>query len=352
MKTCGILGVALTLAAMAWAADPTEAPAVIQTAELNPARPYFVPTHPRVTTTIRFPKEIGAPDGSVALFTEDAAKQSGEYLITWQQGDRYFTVTPLKEAQMANLNVPYEGETYVFYFYQVTEQLKAVASVNLIAPSAVNTAAARPPGAAPVASSAEVKKQSTPPEDPYVAPTAARLVGFLDRLKLIHATAIGPELAELAKTMQVDIAASPEGLAGAKKDLQGQPCVEGLSGEISHGLNDAGLFQIILLRAVRDRRTNCIGFICLVRNTSDQVLAFDVNSFGARAGAEYLSQRVSDVPAILKPGEQSPAYFVVHAGRNAPLTAANEWKISVDLVSPRLNPGAAIAQRFVSEAKP
>ena len=120
----------------------------------------------------------------------------------------------------------------------------------------------------------------------------------------------------------------------------------------SHGLNDAGWYQIALLRAVREPRLNCIGFICLVRNTSPHVLAFDVNSFGARAGAEYLPQRISDASPILKPGEQGPAYFVVQLRNNSPLLATNEWRISMDLVSPHLNPGAAVSRGFALPAPP
>ena len=329
-------------------AELPEASSVIQVAELNSSRPYFIPTHPRVTTTIRFPKEIGAPDGAVAVFTEDAAKQAGEYLVTWQQGDSYFTITPLKEARMANLNVPYQGETFVLYFYQAAEPLKAVASVNLVnsvAKDGINRAQGTANAAeAPVSEGTiDVARQTTSPEDRFLPATTARLVGFLDRLKLIHATPPGSSLAGLVKTMNVEVAIAHEELARGKKDLQGLPVMDGVAGEIPSGFNDAGLFQIVLLRAVRERRINCVGFICLIRNTSKQVLAFDVKSFGARAGAVYLSQRISDAMPILKPGEQAPAYFIVHPDRNAPLLAANDWRISVDLVSPRLNPGAAIA---------
>jgi hypothetical protein len=168
------------------------------------------------------------------------------------------------------------------------------------------------------------------------------LLGFLDRLKLIHATAPGPPLDALAAVMNVQIALSREE-AGA-----GYAADTAAASELIRGVNDYGWYQLILLRAVRDRRLNCIGFICLVRNTSDRVLAFDVNSFGARAGAEYFVQRVSDAAAIVQPHDQVPAYFVVQPGRNSPLLASNAWRISIDLLSPRLNPGAAIARTFAN----
>lgn len=320
-----------------------EEPPVVQTVELASARPYFVPTHPRVITTVRFPREIGAPDGSPAVFSEDATSPSAEYAVTWQQGDAYFTITPLKTAGMANLNVPFEGCTYVFYFYPTTDPLKAVAAVNL-RPAAATALDSGPVGAAPAEPA--ITRANAAPVDQHLAPTPARLVGFLDRLKLIHATPIGPRLAELVAAMRVEVAITRAELPPGAPAMNAAPDSNGISGAIATGLNDAGLFQVVLLRAVRDPRLNCIGFACLLRNTSDLVLAFDVNSFGARAGAEYLSQRISDATPILQPGEQSPAYFVVALDRNSPLRADNDWKITVDLVSPRLNPGAAVARGF------
>lgn len=187
------------------------------------------------------------------------------------------------------------------------------------------------------------------PASEYVPATPARLMGFLDRLKLLHATPPGPALDELTRAMRVEVAATSEALARPSGDPPDASLRTGLVAELGSGLNDAGVFQLILLRAVRDVRTGCIGFICLVRNTSTQVLAFDVNSFGARAGAEYLAQRISDATPILKPDEQSPAYFIVQPPPSRPLLADNPWRLSVDLVSPRFDAASALAGK---EAKP
>lgn len=330
----------------AFAADLPDLAGVIQTIPLNAAHPYFIPTHPRVTTTIRFPAEIGAPDGSVAVFTEDAMKAGGaEYLVTWQTGDAFFTIAPLKDARMANLNVPFRGRTCVFYFYGVDDPLKAVASVNLVDPGVPPEHATEE--GSPVSPPFSVTRAKGPPPDDYLAATPARLLGFLDRLKLLHAATPGPALAALVKAMNVEVAAGRDAASGG----QGWPpdvAKSGISAEIPKPLSEGGLFQILLLRAVRDRRINCLGFVCLVRNTSNQVLTFDVNSFGARAGAEYLLQRISDASPVLQPGEQSPAYFIVQPPRGSPLVAGNDWRISIDLVNPRLNPGAVIARGFAT----
>lgn len=337
--------------ASALLADPAPPAGAIQTVVLDSGRPYFLPTHPRVTTTVRFPGEIGAPDGAVSVFTEDAAAHPAEYLVSWQRGDAYFTLTPLGESRMANLNVPYQGKTYVLYFYPAADPLNAVAAVNLTSADSTPATAAPPGDPNPTAKSTsaappDIQRVTALPAQDNVAPTPARLLGFLDRLKLIHGTRAGPELASLTKAMSVQVAISREELGAAHRDRPVDPAADGIVGEIASGVNDAGWYQIVLLRVVRDRRLNCLGFICLVRNTSDRTLTFDPNSFGARAGAEYLSQRISDAAPVLEPGGQMPAYFVVQAPTSRPLLATNSWRVSVNLLQPRLNPGAVLSRSF------
>ena len=336
---------------------------VIQVVALDTTKPLFVPTHPRVTTTIRFPAEIGVSDGQG--FTEDPAKEitagngrlTSEYHIQWTQGDAYFTVVPLAGAGTRNLNVPYQGNTYVLYFYPVEKQFQAVALLNLIEGEAGSNRGMKGPGTdssgaseATAVNSSTIKRLASLPAAPYVPITPARLLGFMDRLKLIHATPPGPELAGLAQAMEVEVALSHAELdARPPTDPHAASGLAGVAGVIPGGVTDNGLFQCVLLRGVRDNRLNCIGFILLLRNLTDQAIAFDVASFAARSGAVNLGQILSDAPAILAPQEEKEAYFIVRLDRSNPMRADNAWKITVDLLSPRLNPGAAIARRYAQE---
>jgi hypothetical protein len=198
--------------------------------------------------------------------------------------------------------------------------------------------------------SSTVKRLTTLPASPYVPITPARLLGFMDRLKLIHATSPGPELAGLAQAMDVEVALSRAELdARSPAAPHAAPDVVGVAGVIPGGVTDNGLFQCVLLRAVRDNKLNCVGFILLLRNLTDQAIAFDVASFAARSGAASLGQILSDAPAILAPHEEKEAYFIVRLERSNPMRAGNAWTITVDLLSPRLNPGAAIARRYAQE---
>lgn len=304
----------------------------VQVTALDPLKPVFVPTHPRVSTTIHFPGEIGTPSGNG--FTEDPEKLPGEYVVSWVGGEQFFTVIPLEGAGACNLNIPYKGQIYVLYFYPVTKQQEAAASVNLVdRPLTAATAAAVTP--------VEIKRQEELPASEYVAVTPARLLGFMDKLKVVHATSPGLELESLGQAMKLDVAVS-------KAEQDGNPGMSllGVCGIVTHSVSDAGLYQFILVRSVRDRRMNCLGFICLVRNQSTTPIAFDLESFSARSGSTLLAQVLADAPAIVGPGETREVYFIVQANRNFPLMAQNEWRISAQLLSPRLNPGAAISAKY------
>lgn len=315
---------------------------VIRTVALDPAKPLLIPTHPRVATTIRFPGAVGAPFGKG--FTEDPSTMPGEYCISWSEGERYMTITPLDGAGAVNLNVPYKDSIYVLYFYPVEVQTQALACLNLVeqkAPEAGQVVAQGPVESRAMPAPAKIEKLDVVPESQYIAPTASRLMGLLDKVKLLHGTASGSVLAGMCDTMQIDLAVS-----SAETQATPRMSMQGVKGVVQHAINDAGLYQIILVRAMRDRRMNCVGFACIIRNTSPQELAFDVNSFVARSGTFALNSVLADAPAIVKPGEQRTAYFIVQPPKTYPVQAVNEWRISADLVSPRLNPGAAIVNQY------
>jgi hypothetical protein len=116
---------------------------------------------------------------------------------------------------------------------------------------------------------------------------------------------------------------------------------------IAHPVSDAGLYQLVLLRAVRDSSLDAVGFVVLMRNTSDQPLVFDPRTFSARCGAALYTAQVIDAPGTLKPHETQAGYFaIVGAGDGRPgyLEADNDWRISVALISPQLAAGATLPQ--------
>ncbi|MFA5264388.1 MAG: hypothetical protein WC378_11220, partial [Opitutaceae bacterium] len=297
----------------------------IQTAALDSSRPFFIPTHPRVTTTIRFPSAIGAPDGRG--FTEDELKQPGEYLVSWSPGDPHFTLTPLRNAGPLNLNVPYQGSTYVLYFYPVEQQFQAVASLNLAPPSA------DPGRESAGGATAPIVRSTAPAAAPFKTASPARMLGIIDRLKLVGSLAPGARLAELVSQLDAEVALSPPQSSDISNNAPPAVLPAGVSAWLPRSSTDCGIFEIRLLRTLRDRRLNVIGFALLIRNRSTQAIALDPSSFAARAGSLTLSQFVSDAPAILTAGEEREAFFAVKCPAGAPLLASNEWRVSVDLIS-------------------
>jgi hypothetical protein len=102
---------------------------------------------------------------------------------------------------------------------------------------------------------------------------------------------------------------------------------------------------VILLRAVRDPHIDSVGFIFLMRNTSDHELVFDLRSLSARAGAALYTARAVEAPASLKPGQVMPGYFVVVGNGNGSaghLLSNNDWHLSIQLVGEKNEPAGAL----------
>ena len=307
-------------------------PRVVRHAELNPDEPVFVPVHPRIATTITFPKPIGEPVGTGFVDSELLQKAAsegkavgarGEYAITYLQGDPFFTIQPLPKSELLNLNVPYEGSTIVLYFYLTEKPLDAVASLTFV------ERGSRPAGstsrdkisAEGAKVSEGITKVETLPPPTTRTPTPARLEGFLRKLRLVHAARLGPELDDLAQAMNLKVAVSPA------EDPTAQ--------EITQPVSPADQFELILLRAVRDPALDAVGFVVLFRNTSKQEIFFDLRTLSARCGAALYTACVVDAPASLKPGELKAGYFVILGagdGRPGYLLPGNDWRLSVALV--------------------
>jgi hypothetical protein len=314
---------------------------------INPLQPEFIPVHPRVATTIRFPATIGDPTGAGFLDAEEIQKASaegkpvqsnGEYVITFLQGDNFFTVRPLPKAGMMNLNVPCEGATIVLYFMPVESPADAIASLEFVVKGGSTTAPAKVAGTSDAESKSEARvgedriiKTDTRPAPTYETATPARINGLLGKLKLVHASRPGEELDEISQALGLQVSiSSAEG--------------EGVHG-ISRPLTDCGQYQVILLRAVRDPHIDSVGFIFLMRNTSDHELVFDLRSLSARAGAALYTARAVEAPASLKPGQVMPGYFVVVGNGNGSaghLLSNNDWHLSIQLVGEKNEPAGAL----------
>ena len=268
---------------------------MIQTAGLNSEVPLFVPTHPRVTTTLRFPEAIGAPEGRG--FTEDENKVPGEYLVAWTRGDSHLTVTPLPGAAALNLNIPYKGDTYVVYFYPVERQFQALASLRLVqAPT--NTRQA--PG------TVGNEKQSRIGGIP-----ATRLLGLLDKVKLLRAVAPGKGQSQLAATLGLELACPST--TQKTEYLTKDPASPDL--------------EILITHVVRDPSLGALAFALRLINHSKQVLTLGGVKFTAYCGGKTFQQGMAEVPALLSASEETEGFLTIETEALSPFRAENPWLV-------------------------
>jgi len=305
LLTIGLLGAA------------PELPGCIQQLPLDASRPLYVPTHPRVSTTLRFPSAVEAPEGRG--FTEDEGSQPGEYLVSWTRGDSHFTVVPLEGAGPLNLNVPYKGRTYVFYFYPADSQFHAVAS--LVCTDDNGRTGNSPQQTSPALPVPEPKLNTVPL-------TPARALGLIDRLKLIEAC--------------------PEAQRTARAGELGLQLSSGVSTTVPV---DYGLYELRPGLMCADERMQGVAFCVVLINRAPHAIAFDPSGFGARVDGAYLSSFCSDVPPVLAPGEESKAYFVVNETRGGALLNAKSWRLSAGLLSPNLDALGALVRKFAEAGR-
>jgi hypothetical protein len=235
------------------------------------------------------------------------------------------------------LNVPYRGNTYVFYFYPADNQFQALASLNCLEAqgAASQVPAATGPGTA----------GNGPPEmSERALLSPARALGLIDRLKIVHSSAKA-HIAERAFQLGLELASSP--LCGVEKPSTGKEAML-----IESPQQNCGLFDMELCFIARDSRLCGVAFCLLLRNKTPQPLAFDVASFGARQGPLYFGQFVSDAPGILLPGEQREAFFAISTPSSQKLSLSGLWRISVALISPSLSPGSVLVQEFAGLPPP
>lgn len=282
----------------------------IQTVVLDPSRPLYIPTHPRVTTTVRFPGPVGSPEGRG--FTENEESHPGEYLVTWTRGDAYFTVCPLEGAGPLNLNVPYQNSTYVLFFYPTETPTKALACLNLS-----KAQGDAPPAAAPA------RLNNPPPAPAKAILDPARGLGLIDRMKALAAQRTGP---------------------GATQTALGLKLLIPQEGELR--LFDHGSYELEVLSLYQDEHLGACGLRLRIKNKVTKELALDASGFVLRIGAQLFPSASADAPERLAAGESREAFLCFATGRALGPSALRRFVLSAQLRTRIDNPGASLVERF------
>ena len=242
-----------------------------------------VPVATNRVTTISFPSAITAIDG--AGVTVDG-KTPGLFQLAHTGGSAFLSVRAILPKASANLNIRWNGHTYVF---ELVESDQPVLSLNMEA-------------------------LPTPEEEdvghaPEVSPL--KLLSLLDKAKAFP----------LLKEQQ------PESVADVGfTTYDGKPLV-----------SDFNDYQIQIEQAFRFNAEDTLVFRVAITNETDAPLIYEPDSFAIRAGNRLYPQSISDADGVVPPKGQSIVYFAVtgtpDGGRNN-LSLKNQFIVLIKRLSP------------------
>jgi hypothetical protein len=273
-----IVSLLLFTATVALAGSPA-----IQNVFLDNQTVVAVPVATNRVTTISFPGPIEAIDG--AGFTMDG-KTPGQFQLAYTKGSAFLCVRALAPRASANLNIRWNGQTYVF---ELAESSAPVLSLNLEAmPTPEEAGVGRAPEVSPL-----------------------RLLGLLDKAKAF------PLLKEQQPESVADVGFTTYNGKGLASDF-----------------ND---YKIVIQQAFRFNAQDTLVFRVAIINETDAPLIYQPDSFAIRAGNRLFPQSVSDATGVVPPHGQSIVYFAVtgtpDGGRNN-LALENAFTVLINRLSP------------------
>jgi hypothetical protein len=254
----------------------------IQQAWLDDHVVVSVPVATNRVTTINFPGPIEAIDG--AGFTVDG-KTPGQFQLAHAQGSAFLSVRAFSSKAGGNLNVRWNGHTYVFEF---TVSDPPILSLNMEAlPTPEEEGVGQAPDVSPL-----------------------KLLSLLDKAKAFP----------LLKTQQ------PESVADVGfTTYDGKPLV-----------SDFNDYQIQIEEAFHFNTEDTLVFRVAITNETDAPLIYQPDSFTLRAGNRLYPQSISDASGTVSPKSQNIVYFAVtgtpDGGRNN-LSLKNQFTVLVNRLS-------------------
>lgn len=248
----------------------------VRTVELDPNNMIEVPTGTNRVTTLSFPGAITAIDA--ANVTTDPAADAAFHL-TYTKGASFLSVRALQAGASANLNVRWNGRTYVFL---LVESPRPVLVLNMEGPARME---GRPAGA------------------PRLSP--AQLIALLDRARAFP----------ILKSQQ------PEVVDGV--ELR----------SLTNNVTTFDGFEIRIHEIYRFDVEDTLVFRIEIRNLSDEVLVYRPDSFQVRAGRRLYFQSVSDASGEVPPHASAIVHFAITGtpeGGRADLSIENDFHVLVD----------------------
>jgi hypothetical protein len=258
------------------AADP--APASIQDLILDDHAVYTVPISGKRITTISFPGPISAIDG--AFVTTDS-KNPGLFQLAHTKGTSYFSARALAKDAITNLNVRWNGKTYVFELKESSEPWYSV-----------------------VLQVRDTTKQRRPLTSP-------RLLGLLDK----------------AKTFPLLKAYYPESVAD----------VDYRDGAKEPSVTDCGEYEIRVEDAFRFNADDTLVFRLSVKNKTTKAIQFKPERTQLKVGTRTYFPSVAQLPGAVSPNSAIEGYLAVSGtpdGDRNDLSLKNDFTFVLSRVSP------------------
>lgn len=275
-------GMAIALSLPTGSAKEGDAPKAIHELPLDEHRVYTVPVSVARVTTVSFPGPIAAID---AALVSTGDKTQGLFQLAHQPGTSFFSVRSLSKDASTNVNVRWNGKTYVL---ELKDSTAPVLSLIFQAPPDPRLAAN--------------KKRA--------AVTPVTLLSALDLAKAY------PVLKESDAAVIKEI---------AFKDYRPKAPVM-----------DHGHLHILLEEAFRFDAQDTLVFRVVLRNISGQELRYDPGGFILRVGERRFNASISDASGVIPPRKDMVAYFAVtgtaDGGRND-LSLENDFLIALDAMA-------------------
>jgi hypothetical protein len=258
----------------------------IQDFVLDEHQVYSIPVSTERVTTISFPGPISAVEA--AQVTVDG-KTPGLFQIAHTRGSYFLSVRALGKKATTNVNIRWNGHTYVLQLIESDTPLYSVIFQHAV----------------------------DPPSNSQSAPvTPHRLLALLDEAKAF------PLLREY----------HPDAVTA----------VEYTNYEHVSQIMDYKTYAIQLEEAFRFSTDDTLIFRVMLTNKTDQPLQYRPDGFALKVGERLYPQSISDAAGVIPPKFQVPAYFAItgtpDGGRNN-ISLKNDFTVILDAapLEPRKN---------------
>jgi hypothetical protein len=244
----------------------------IRTFTLNEKAVLTIPVARTRVTTVSFPGPIEAID---AANVSADPRLPGEFQLSYQPGNSFFSVRALGPSASGNVNVVWRKKPYVLLLIETNTPFLSVLLREPVTPEMLLTA--RP------------------------SMTPLRLVGLLETARAYP----------LLRTQH------EEAVRGVQMGRLGQ-------------VSDLGDCDIKIEEAFRFEQEDALVFRLLIKNKTRLEFRYDPASLSVRVGGRMFPQAISDASGVVPPLAEEPAYLVISGapdgGRND-LSLKNDFSI-------------------------